>query len=81
MVRLAVAEQRLLGPLGLLSFWSPMVNKTPNNVVGYFMIFFVFSFLIMGIILDFKVIIMGILLVKLAISYLFILTLYFDAPE
>ena len=29
----------------------------------------VFSFLIMGIILDFKVIIMGILLVKLALSY------------
>ena len=31
---------------------SLMVNKTPNNVVGYFMIFVVFSFLIMGIILD-----------------------------
>ena len=47
-----------------------MVNKTPNNSVGYFMIFvFCFSFLIMGIILDFKVIIMGILLVKLALSY------------
>ena len=34
---------------------------TPTNVVGYFMI--------IGIILDFKVIIMGILLVKLELFY------------
>ena len=47
-----------------------MVNKAPNNVVGYFYDFCdFFSFLIMGIILNFKVIIMGILLMKLALSY------------
>ena len=51
----AVAEQRLLGPFDYFAFGAPMINKTPKNVVGYFMIFVVFSFLIMGIILDFKV--------------------------
>ena len=67
-----MAEQRLLGALRTTLLLGPsMVDKfqdpnpkTPTNAVGY-MIFVVFS---LGIMLDFKVIIMGILLVKLELS-------------
>ena len=42
----------VVGALRMTLLLGPMVNKTPNNVVCYFMILVVFSFWIMGIILD-----------------------------